>query len=133
MSELSALKAIADAAPDGPWVGIVGVATTQVIASDGSYVIGADVSRLPTHRYVCTFDPPTVKALLAVVEAAEDLLDVFNGEADDLASCSYFRGEGACGFGCRDEPSCMTDIPEGGWPSSRLSAALAALHDTEGR
>ena len=110
MSELSALKAIADAAPEGPWVGIVGAATTQVIASDGSYVIGADVSRLPTHRYVCTFDPPTVKALLAVVEAAE-----YRQRLDDTCWC----------------PDPVDDDTECG--RCRLASALAALHDTEGR
>ena len=139
MTDLSALKAIADAATEGPWEqdGREGL-THRVFAHSRMLATDVDIAECgwgveADARFIATFDPPTVKALLAVVEAAEDLLDVFNGEADDLASCSYFRGEGACGFGCRDEPSCMTDIPEGGWPSSRLSAALAALHDTEGR
>ena len=125
MSELSALKAIADAATNSR--------NEMDDLHREHYAMPNDGAFVGEHTGFMVIEGPTVKALLAVVEAAEDLLDVFNGEADDLASCSYFRGEGACGFGCRDEPSCMTDIPEGGWPSSRLSAALAALHDTEGR
>lgn len=47
----------------------------------------------------------------------------------DLSSCPYFRayarhpdpgegkyGPGTCGFHCTQEPACITDVPEGGWP-----------------
>lgn len=41
-----------------------------------------------------------------------------------LASCPYYvyltqGGErGTCTFGCREEPACITDEPEGGWPAA---------------
>lgn len=37
----------------------------------------------------------------------------------DPASCPYFRGVGKCDSGCYTEPSCQTDEPEFGWPSTR--------------
>lgn len=37
----------------------------------------------------------------------------------DLSDCPYFTGSGTCIHGCREEPSCITDRPEEGWPSER--------------
>lgn len=34
----------------------------------------------------------------------------------NLAACAYYMGIGTCSFGCREEPSCMADEPDGGWP-----------------
>lgn len=66
------------------------------------------------------------------------------GEPQDLGTCPWYRSQldvnmplnptdiekvallgkydlpGICGFGCQDEPSCQTDEPEGGWPSTWL-------------
>ena len=42
----------------------------------------------------------------------------------DLADCPYFQGTGTCGYGCVDEPSCITDRPREGWPSERLAAEV---------
>ena len=48
--------------------------------------------------------------------------------ATDLSDCPYFRRyagmeghdpEGTCSYGCRDEPSCVTDRPLHGWPSEQ--------------
>lgn len=49
---------------------------------------------------------------------------------DDLGTCPYYARwcnapghdpEATCGFGCRDEPECVTCRPWGGWPSERLT------------
>jgi hypothetical protein len=45
----------------------------------------------------------------------------------DLSDCPYYRswldgiGDGKCNRGCYDEPSCITDEPTEGWPSSRVT------------
>lgn len=46
-------------------------------------------------------------------EIAELRGDAFTTEIRPL--CAYYRGEGICSFGCREEPVCLTDEPEGGW------------------
>ena len=72
MSDLTDdLRQVASEAPPGPWVGVVGAATTQIFAGDGSFVLGADLSRRHAHRYACTFDPELVTAMLDVIDAAE--------------------------------------------------------------
>lgn len=46
----------------------------------------------------------------------------------DMSDCPYFRRyggaeghdpNGTCSYGCRDEPSCITDRPLHGWPSEQ--------------
>jgi hypothetical protein len=46
----------------------------------------------------------------------------------DLGNCAYYARycglpgadpNGICSFGCREEPGCITDEPDGGWPSQR--------------
>ena len=66
--DLEMIKQAAEQAPPGPWVGVVGAATTQVFAADGSFVIGADVGRLATHQFVCAVDPSTVLALVTELQ-----------------------------------------------------------------
>ena len=68
------LRTVVEQAPPGPWMGVVGAATTQIFARYGSFVLGADVSRLPAHRYACTFDPVLVTAMLDVIDAADGCL-----------------------------------------------------------
>lgn len=60
-------------------------------------------------------------------EALTDLID----DESDLSTCPYFTRhlpggdpEGTCGFGCYDEPQCMTCRPRDGWPRERARAAL---------
>ena len=114
MRELSALKAIADAATDGPWrtSGSIG---RDVLGpqkpSGASSVVGYGV--WPENAaYIATFDPPTVSKLLAVVEAAEEIV---SPAYDD---------------GTQPGPYCEgVRLDE----MRNLMAALAALHDTEGR
>ena len=50
----------------------------------------------------------------------------------DMSSCPYFQRmsgtpgyeTGSCGWGCYDEPSCITDEPEGGWPERQAHSTL---------
>lgn len=43
----------------------------------------------------------------------------------DYSECAYYKRchgrpgyeDGICSFGCHDEPACITDEPEGGWPT----------------
>lgn len=46
----------------------------------------------------------------------------------DMSDCPYFARysglpgsdpNGTCSYGCRDEPSCITDRPRHGWPSEQ--------------
>lgn len=46
----------------------------------------------------------------------------------DKSVCPYYQRyigapghdpDGTCSFGCRDEPSCVTDQPAGGWPAEQ--------------
>jgi hypothetical protein len=52
-------------------------------------------------------------------------VDVFSQAPFDLSGCAYYKRyieapghdpNGTCSFGCREEPSCVTDEPSGGWP-----------------
>lgn len=56
---------------------------------------------------------------------AVDSEDEFDEGPDDLSDCPYYRRSrqlpghdpnGICGYGCRDEPVCITDCPRDGWP-----------------
>lgn len=38
---------------------------------------------------------------------------------DDLSGCPYYMSGGTCIYGCWSEPACITDRPQGGWPSER--------------
>jgi len=68
---------------------------------------------------------------LASDDQAWDALDGALWEAGqhpmDRGRCRYFaynmgKAEFAtCSFSCREEPSCITGEPEGGWPSARLA------------
>ena len=72
-------------------------------------------------------------ALIEVAKAAQYAAEW----ADDPGTCPYLDRyesveghdpDAVCGgFGCQDEPSCVTDHPRGGWPSRRLKATLASL------
>ena len=101
MSDLTdRLRQVASDAPPGPWVGVVGAATTQIFAGDGSFVLAADVSRRPTHRYACTFDPELVAAMLDVIDAAEYRL-----AKDDTCWCPEpVDDDTVCGS-CRERES----------------------------
>lgn len=59
-------------------------------------------------------------------------LQVIHDGLDDPGLCPYFRRgeegqdpEGTCSFGCRDEPSCMTDYAPPGWPSEMVRLLIA--------
>ena len=52
-------------------------------------------------------------------------------DIEDEGSCPYYRfnycGDetiarevAVCAFGCSDEPVCVTCVPDGGWPSTRV-------------
>lgn len=65
-------------------------------------------------------------------------LQAVHDEMDDRGMCPYFRrGEpgqdphGICSFGCREEPSCMTDYCPPGWPSQMLREVIADLQAAE--
>lgn len=67
-----------------------------------------------------------------------DRLRTIHDLMDDPGMCAYFRrGEegqdarGSCSFGCREEPSCMTDIWPPGWPSQLLREVIADLEAVE--
>ena len=50
----------------------------------------------------------------------------------ETAACPYLNGKGTCVTGCRTEPSCITDCPDGeGWGPEigRIEALIA--HDLE--
>lgn len=131
MSELPTriadLQAIADAATPGPWehVQAGGGRENYVYATDARYpslpgnespvkVAWVTSTQQPdTARFIATFDPPTVSKLLAVVEAAQE-----------IASDDYLEQAGPYATGIhREEAIVLTEAV----------AALAALHDTEGR
>ncbi len=37
------------------------------------------------------------------------------GDALAMATCPYFTHQGVCENGCREEPCCVTNYPDGGW------------------
>lgn len=47
----------------------------------------------------------------------------------NLGDCPYYRGTGdrLCGYGCYQEPECMTGRPRRGWPPYRTRALLDRL------
>jgi len=46
------------------------------------------------------------------------------GEALAMLSCPWYSSTGICINGCRDEPACQTNEPDGGW-AKQLREACA--------
>jgi hypothetical protein len=86
----------------------------------------------PTDRALA-FAMSEIEALRSRVAAQDAELTRLRGLVGDIAEegysdkgdCPYFTYEGTCSFGCHSEPSCHTDNPPDGWPSTRIRAVLA--------
>ena len=111
MSELPTrtadLQAIADAALGGPWELLPnGKDVVGPRGEDGGAPVVGSGTMHPNATYIATFDPVLVSKLLAVVKAAEDMVD----------NAGY-------------DWSAPGEVPQRFLV--RIEDALAALHDTE--
>ncbi len=51
--------------------------------------------------------------------------------AEEMLACPYYAstGDRKCVTGCYDEPACITDRPEGGWPGEGRVADVEGAHE----
>lgn len=74
-------------------------------------------------RVTHLIDEVGLEAVMAALPVTKVTLQNTTWETN-LGACDYYRrckGEegfenGVCGFGCREEPECVTCEPAGGWP-----------------